>query len=162
MLVTRLFDCGPLFMTLSERRWPEIEQGMCSGLERFYTLDLSGINEEQQLLNGLLTAFELGSTKDNSLTSYDACLDHIRGALVLRPERSVLLALFNLGDLPDRSLQPFLHMVSLLTHLDVSIGHFVPSGPRHRVLLRVVFLGTGPNYPEEPEWASSTADPEQT
>jgi hypothetical protein len=132
---------------------------MCSGLERFYTLDLSGIHQEQQLLNGLLTSFELGGRKS---TSYDACLDDIRGALVLRPERSVLLAFFNLGDLPDRSLHPFLNMVSLLTHLEVSLGYFVPSGPRHRVLLRVAFLGTGPNYPEEPEWARPPADPEQT
>jgi hypothetical protein len=160
MLTTQIFDCGPLFTLLSERRWPEIEHGLAGAVERYYALDLSGIRDEQELLTRLLTAFELRTPEFG--TSQDACLDNIRGALVVRPERAVLLAVFNLGELPIQSLHSFLTFVSLLTRLDRDVGHFVPSGPAHRVLLRVVFLGTGLNYPEVPEWKKSPADSEQT
>jgi hypothetical protein len=161
MLATRIFNRGLLFSTLSEERWPEVKQGTREGVERAYILDLAGITGEQQLFNGLLTAFELIGPEETIKTSHDGCLDYLRGALVLRPESDVLLAVFNSGELQAHSFELFLNFLCLLCGVERDILAVVPSGSRHRVCLKVVFFGEGDNYPEIPDWGRRTHNPER-
>jgi hypothetical protein len=154
MLAARLFECGPLFTTISETRWPEIERGIRPGVQRVYTLDLAGVECEQDLLASLLACFEIPGGEETAGLIQDACLDDIRVYLPMRAEDSVMLAVFNLGDLPERNLTAFLTLVSLLTCLKRDIRDLTPSENWHRVLLTVVFFGAGHNYPEVSHWES--------
>lgn len=156
MLTTRIFGGGPLFTLVSERRWAEIKGGVSTESERLYRLDLEHVRDDQDLFGELLAAFGLDHSTNPS--SLDACLDHIRGALVVRPEKAVLLAIFRADGLLHRNLHAHVTLVSLLTNLSDDVLNVSPSGLRHRVRLRVVFFGLGANYPDEPSWLADPSD----
>ena len=152
MICDNLFNLAPLFTALSDTRSHEIQQCDTMTKAKLYKLDLYNVINRKTLCASLLSAFDVQVAPQITDLSSDGCLDGVWEALTLRPASRVLLAVSNANAACRNHFQQFLDLLDLLSGISRAILHFSPSGARHRVLLRVVFFGQGPNYPEELDW----------
>lgn len=152
MICNRLFDRGHLFTTISDGQYPGIKAEILRlPNSKLYTLDLSQAVDENSLYELLLHAFEVSIPSPGLKHASDACLEAIEDMLVQRPERSVILAVTNVTHLLGDQLQLFLVLMDFLSWLAMSLLHYPKTVSTPPVLLRVVFLGNGPNYPDRPD-----------
>lgn len=141
-----LFQRGPLFTTIAEQQRSVIESTAREGRICVYDLDLMDTHELQDLYSGILDSFNIPHRRGGM--NLDATIDLISVALAQRPDHWVLLAVCNFDALIATRLQLALHLVHFLTLLADATLRIEWAAPSHRVGLRVVYYGTGCNYPE--------------
>ena len=112
-----------------------------------YTLTPSHGVGEEALFAWLVDAFRTKEFYPDEISTWDGLSDVIWQALQGRPEQRVALIWRDADVIMATQLQLFLDALELLHHVADTVRE-ATRGNVHPVVLRIVLLGTGLNFPE--------------